>query len=153
AEAPEREHLLLFMQEMDGIWADLDAGWNRIHRQDHIAERNFAIALDEFFQVYHRVFSELISNPEAAGSVEQLISNAVSEAKECCVKAWEHVAEGKLRLADELANDHELTAQLRGYKDLYEKAALHLRQGKRGKKENRYEELVKAVAVAEEYMA
>jgi len=153
AELPKRETLVSFMQEMDGIWDDFDAGWNRIARQDHVAERNFAIALDEFFQAYHHVFSELVRNPETNQSVAGLVTQAVTEAKKCLLIAWVHVAEGKMRLAEDMTNDPPLKGQLRPFKDLYERAERHLLQGRRAKSKNRYDELVKAVGLAEEYMA
>jgi predicted nucleotide-binding protein with TIR-like domain len=150
----ERQSLMEFMDEMDHIWSMFDKGWKKIHRQDYVAERNFADKVDEFFQQYHAVFSELIRKPEEVKSIDTLLVDTLDEARERLVAAWEWVAEGKMRLADEMAKEPESKGQLRPHKAMYEEAFSLLQHGKRGRDTTaRLEALMKSVDAADEYMS
>jgi hypothetical protein len=150
---PERDTLLAFMDEMDKIWQKFDAGWGRIHRQDYVAERNVANSLDEFFQHYQGIFAALLKTPDQVQSVSELCTRATDKAYESLEDAWEHIAEGKMRLADEMSKEPEYRGQLKPYTAIYDKAAAHLQEGKRARsRENRLRELEDAVDTADEYM-
>jgi hypothetical protein len=130
---PERDTLVEFMQEMDAVWQKFDDGGRRIHRQDYVTARNFNDALDEFFQHYQSVFGSILKEPEAVASVHELTRHALEEAGESLLNAWENIAEGKMRMADDMSRDLEYRSLLKPYAATYDKAAGLLQQGKRGK--------------------
>lgn len=124
----ETRFLRDFMVEMDLLWDnELDLAWEKIHRQDYEAERDFAIALDRFFQCYHDAFGAIASEAHQSSRLEQVLSEQYSRARVQAVRAWEIIAEGKMRLADDFRRNATGTMLNRSF---YEAGHTELRRGK-----------------------
>jgi len=147
-----REQIAYFMKDMDEIWAAFDVGWDLIHLQNYAAEASLALALDEFFQNYHRFF-DFIRRAEAS-LTETARKDIIHKANICLLTAWEHVAQGKISLADEDIKEPDLRRALRPFKGIYDQAAFYFKQGKNSKLgvNERLNHLKKSVALADEFL-
>jgi hypothetical protein len=118
-----------FLDKMDRLWDDdLDVAWEKIHRQDYDAEREFAIILDQFFQCYHDAIVELARHPNDRQRLTAAFEREYGSAVEVTVRAWEVIAEGKMRLADVL---HAKPAQAEHRAAaLYDRGHIEFRRGK-----------------------
>ncbi|HTS17220.1 MAG TPA: hypothetical protein VMP11_06570 [Verrucomicrobiae bacterium] len=118
-----------FLDDMDRLWDhEFDAAWDNVHRLDYTAESNFALALDDFFQQYQRVFSAMIRSRKSGDELRAICDTAYAKAEELASHAWEVVAEAKIHKADERLLQTPVPADLRA---IHDKAAAALRRGKR----------------------
>lgn len=121
-----------FLDEMDRIWDDeLTDAWDKIHRQDYVAERSCAVQLDYFFQHYQSVFDALIRKKKRGEELRAACDGALADSRECAVATWKAVAEGKLRIADDIAGDPEMKKKTHRHQDVYERAAGEMNEGQK----------------------
>jgi hypothetical protein len=119
-----------FMDKMDKLWDEqFDIAWKKIHRRDYDAERNFAEVLDLFFQQYHLVVDALVRKHKRGNELEAICDNAYGESMVYAARAWDYVAEAKLKKADQ-EMDRANEAKVLKYEGLYEQASDKLRSAK-----------------------
>jgi len=121
-----------FMDEMDKLWdKQFDIAWKKINWRDYAAERNFAETLDKYFQQYHLVVDALVREHKRGDELKAVCDSAYREAVTLAVRAWEYVADAKLKKADEMIDTTNRSVSALKCQDLYEKAAEQLRSAKR----------------------
>jgi hypothetical protein len=113
-----------FLDVMDRLWDhQFDTAWATIHRRDYEAERNFAETLDQFFQIYHSVFDALVRKKARGDELRSICSSAYDNAVGCATRAWEYVAQAKLRMIDPLILSGDRSKTGLGCRELYDKAS------------------------------
>ena len=143
-----------FLDKMDAIWeGEFDHAWRKIHRLNYGAESNFADTLDLFFQQYHKVFAALIRDKKRGDELKIVCDATYTEALNCAARAWEYVAESKIRTADEKSAEPALSKEHRKYHKLYDRGADELRQGKSTRQaESQIRCFRKAIDLLDDYM-
>jgi len=144
-----------FVDKMDALWeGEFDQAWRRIHRLDYAAESNFADTLDLFFQQYHKVFSALVHDKKYGDELKIVCDAAYTEALNCVARAWEYVAESKMRSADGMSSNPAYAQGHRKYRRMYDRGAEVLRQGKSTRQpERQVVHFRKAIELLDDYMA
>lgn len=121
-----------FMDRMDKLWDEqFDRAWEKIHRRDYAAERNFAETLDMFFQQYHSVINSLVRKHKRGDELKVVCDNSYEKAVACAARAWEYVADAKIRMADDSIDTRGRTKAGHKSQELYEEASNQLRIAKR----------------------
>jgi len=119
-----------FMDKMDKLWDEqFDIAWKKIHRRDYDAERNFAEILDLFFQQYHSVVDSLIRKRKRGDELESVCDYAYRESVVYAARAWDCVAEAKLKKVDQEMDQANKSKALK-CEGLYERASDQLRSAK-----------------------
>ena len=142
-----------FLDKMDTIWeGEFDNAWPHIHRQDYEAESNFADTLDAFFQQYHKVFCALIRDKKRGDDLKVVCDAAYTEALNCAARAWEYVADSKMRTADKASHETKVPPQRRT-QAMYDDASGELRNGRSASTpEVRIKHFRKAISLAKDYL-
>jgi hypothetical protein len=116
-----------FLDLMDSLWDyQFDAAWAKIHRRDYEAERNFAETLDQFFQIYHSVFDALVRKKTRGDELRTICSSAYDNAVGCATRAWEYVAQAKLRMIDPFIDSGDRSKTGLKCRELYDEASHNL---------------------------
>jgi len=116
-----------FLDLMDSIWDNqFDVAWSKIDRRDYETERNFAETLDQFFQVYHSVFDVLVRKRARGDDLQTVCSTAHDRAVECAIRAWEYVAQAKLRTIDPLIGSRDRSKTALRCRELHTRASHEL---------------------------